>query len=176
MTIASGKRRGRGDDAIYWDESKGSYVGAISLGFTAAGARRRRTVRGRTKAEVRDKLKALRSEIDTGVTSSARYTVTEAVRKWLDVGLKGRAPKTIEKCRTLIDNHIVPQIGAARVRDLSADDVDDWLDSRATELATRTLREVLSILRRSITLAQRRELVASWSLSPWAPQAGRPRR
>jgi integrase len=160
MTTTSSKRRGRGDDAIYWDESKNSYVGAISLGFTAAGARRRRTVRGRTKAEVRDKLKALRSEIETGVTSSARYTVTEAVRKWLDVGLKGRAPKTIEKCRTLIENHIVPQIGAARVRDLSADDLDDWLESRATELATRTLREVLSILRRSITLAQRRELVA----------------
>jgi hypothetical protein len=92
MTSASRKRRGRGDDAVYWDESKGSYVGAISLGFTATGARRRRTVRGRTKAEVRDKLKALRSEIETGVTSSARYTVTEAVRKWLDVGLKGRDP------------------------------------------------------------------------------------
>jgi integrase len=160
MTTTSGKRRSRGDDAIYWDESKSSYVGAVSLGFTAAGARRRRTVRGRTKAEVRDKLKALRSEIETGVTSSARYTVTEAVRKWLQVGLKGRAPKTIEKCRTLIDNHIVPQIGAARVRDLTADDLDDWLEGRAAELATRTLRELLSILRRSITLAQRRDLVA----------------
>jgi integrase len=159
MTTTSGKRRGRGDDAVYWDESKGSYVGAVSLGYTAAGTRRRRTVRGRTKAEVRDKLKALRTEIETGVTSSTRYTVTEAVRKLLQVGLKGRAPKTIEKCRTLIDNHIVPQIGAARLRDLTADDLDDWLEGRATELATRTLRELLSILRRSITLAQRRDLV-----------------
>jgi integrase len=131
----------------------------VSLGYTVAGARRRRTVRGRTKAEVRDKLKALRTEIETAVTSSTRYTVTEAVRKFLQVGLKGRAPKTIEKCRTLIDNHIVPQIGAARVRDLTADDLDDWLEGRAAELATRTLRELLSILRRSITLAQRRDLV-----------------
>jgi integrase len=159
MTATSGKRRGRGDDAIYWDGSRGSYVGAVSLGCTAAGKRRRRKVYGKTKAEVRDGLKALRTEIETGVTSSARYTVTEAVRKWLDVGLKGRAPKTIEKCRTLIDNHIVPQIGAARVRDLTADDLDDWLEGRAAELATRTLRELLSILRRSITLAQRRDLV-----------------
>ena len=159
MTTTSSKRRGRGDDAIYWDESKGSYVGAVSLGYTAAGTRRRRKVYGRTKSEVRDRLKELRAEIETGVTSSARYTVTEAVRKWLAVGLKGRAPKTIEKCRTLIDNHIVPQIGAARVRDLTADDLDEWLEGRATTLATRTLRELLSILRRSITLAQRRDLV-----------------
>ncbi|MGH3798047.1 MAG: site-specific integrase [Pseudonocardiaceae bacterium] len=160
MTTTSGKRRGRGDDAIYWEESKGSYVGAISLGYTTAGKRRRRKVYGRTKADVRDKLKDLRAEIETGVTSSARYTVAEMVRKWLGVGLKDRAPKTIEKCRTLIDNHILPQIGATKLRDLTADDLDEWLESRAAELATRTLRELLSILRRSITLAQRRDLVA----------------
>lgn len=69
MTTTSGKRRGRGDDAIYWDESKGSYVGAVSLGYTAAGKRRRRKVYGKTKADVRDGLKELRAEIDTGVTS-----------------------------------------------------------------------------------------------------------
>ncbi|MGH3942518.1 MAG: site-specific integrase [Pseudonocardiaceae bacterium] len=160
MTSTSGKRRGRGDDAIYWDESKGSYVGAVSLGYTAAGKRRRRKVYGKTKAKVRDKLKELHTEIETGIISSARYTVAEMVRKWLDVGLKDRAPKTIEKCRTLIDNHLIPQIGAAKLRDLTADDLDEWLESRAAELATRTLRELLSILRRSITLAQRRDLVA----------------
>ncbi|MGH3976894.1 MAG: hypothetical protein ACRDS9_26780 [Pseudonocardiaceae bacterium] len=54
----NGKRRGRGDDAIYWDESKSSYVGAVSMGFTASGKRRRRKVYGRTKAEVRDRLKS----------------------------------------------------------------------------------------------------------------------
>ena len=41
------------------------------------GNRRRRKVYGRTKAEVRDKFKELRTEIETGVTSSARYTVAE---------------------------------------------------------------------------------------------------
>lgn len=159
-STASGKRRGRGDDAIYWEESKGSYVGAVSLGHTAAGKRRRRKVYGRTKADVRDKLKELRAEIETGVTSSARYTVTETVRRWLEVGLKGRDAHTVAKCRTLAENHIVPAIGAARLRDLSADDLDDWLEGKAAGLASSTLQEVLSILRRSITLAQRRDLVA----------------
>jgi integrase len=94
------------------------------------------------------------------VTSSARYTVTEAVRKWLDVGLKGRDPHTIDKCQILAEKHIVAAIGATRLRDLTADDLDDWLDGRAAVLATSSLREVLSILRRSILLAQRRDLVA----------------
>lgn len=153
------KRRGRGDDAIYFDESKNCWVGGVSLGYTASGKRRRRKVYGKTKTAVRDSLKALHVEIETGITTSARYTVAEAVRKWLE-GMNSHAPKTIEKCRTLIDNHIVPQIGAAKLRDLTADELDEWLQGRAAELATRTLRELLSILRRSITLAQRRDLVA----------------
>lgn len=159
MAHNGSKRRGRGDDSIYFDMAKNSFVGEVSLGYTAAGNRRRRKVYGKTKVEVRDKLKRLHVEIESGVTSSARYTVEDAVRKFLDVGLRGRAPKTTEKCRTLIDNHIVPQIGAAKLRTLSADDLDDWLEGRAAELATRTLRELLSIMRRSITLAQRRDLV-----------------
>lgn len=66
----------------------------------------------------------------------------------------------MDKCRSFAENHIVPAIGAAKLRDLTADDLDDWLDGKATELATSTLAQVLSILRRSITLAQRRDLVA----------------
>ncbi|HSZ31249.1 MAG TPA: hypothetical protein VK784_16020, partial [Pseudonocardiaceae bacterium] len=67
MTTTSGKRRGRGDDTNYWDKSKGCWVGEISLGYTAAGKRRRRRVYGRTKAEVRDRLKELHAEIEAGV-------------------------------------------------------------------------------------------------------------
>ncbi|MGH4000654.1 MAG: site-specific integrase, partial [Pseudonocardiaceae bacterium] len=94
------------------------------------------------------------------MTSSARYTVTNAVRKWLDVGLKGRDQGTVDKCRSFAETHIIPAIGAAKLRDLTADDLDEWLERKATELATSTLQQVLSILRRAITLAQRRDLVA----------------
>lgn len=154
------KRRGRGDDSIYFDEINKCYVGAISLGYTATGKRRRRSVRGRTKTEVRDKLKQLHGEIETGITSSARYTVAEAVDKWLNVGLKGRATGTVEKCRFYAESHIIPALGKAKLRDLTADDLDEWLEQKSAVLATSTLNQVLSILRRAITLAQRRDLVA----------------
>ena len=54
------RRRGHGEDAIYFAASKNRYVGAISLGFTPDGKRIRRKVSGKTKQEVRDKLKVLR--------------------------------------------------------------------------------------------------------------------
>jgi hypothetical protein len=55
LTQASlSKRRGQGEDSIYWDASKNRYVGAVSLGFSPAGARIRKKVTGRTKTEVPD--------------------------------------------------------------------------------------------------------------------------
>jgi hypothetical protein len=57
MTQVRGKRRGQGEDSIYCDSSKNRYVGAVSQGFSPVGRRIRQKVTGRTKAEVRDKLR-----------------------------------------------------------------------------------------------------------------------
>ncbi len=46
MTHAKGKRRGQGEDSIYWASSKSRHVGAVSLGFTSAGTRGTRLIRG----------------------------------------------------------------------------------------------------------------------------------
>ncbi len=51
-------RRPRGEDAIYFDAAKNRYVGSVSLGYRPDGKRIRRKVSGRTKQEVRDRLKA----------------------------------------------------------------------------------------------------------------------
>ncbi|WP_439675682.1 site-specific integrase [Embleya sp. MST-111070] len=161
MTEASKRPRkaGNGEDSIYWDASKNSYVGAISLGFAPSGKRLRPKVYGKTKTEVRAKIRDLRKELETGVKAPANYTVTDAVQDFLGRGLKGRDTKTVDKCRSLAENHITPFLGKAKLKALTADDVDDWLDNRADVLATRSLREVHSVLRRAILHAQRRDKV-----------------
>lgn len=161
MTDEATRRRkaGNGEDSIYWDESKNRFVGAVSLGYTPSGKRRRPKVYGKTKTEVRHKLRELKKELETGVKAPAHYTVGDAVTDWLARGLKGRDPETVKKCRILAEKHVLPFLGKARLKDLTADDVDDWLDDRSAALATRSLREVHSVLRRSITHAQRRDKV-----------------
>src|SRR5580704_17873967 len=97
MSETKVSRRGRGEDAIYFATAKNRYVGSVSLGYGADGKRTRRKVFGRTKQEVREKLKALHQELNAGATSSSTYTVREAVDDWLREGLDG----TSERTRTL---------------------------------------------------------------------------
>ena len=79
MPQTAARRRGHGEDASYFDAAKDRYVGAVSLGFGPDGKRLRRKVSGRTKQEVRDKLKALHAELDRGLRTSSTYTVRQAV-------------------------------------------------------------------------------------------------
>jgi hypothetical protein len=89
-------RRPRGEDAIYFATAKNRYVGSVSLGYGPDGKRIRRKVLGKTKQEVRDRLKALRDELNAGVRSSSTYTVrdasTTAFARGLMARLSGRAP------------------------------------------------------------------------------------
>jgi hypothetical protein len=97
MSETKVSRGSRGEDAIYFATAKNRYVGSVSLGYGADGKRTRRKVFGRTKQEVREKLKALHQELNAGATSSSTYTVREAVDDWLREGLDG----TSERTRTL---------------------------------------------------------------------------
>jgi len=99
MADASGRRRGHGEDAVYFAADKNRYIGAVSVGFGPDGRRVRRTVSGRTKQEVRDKLKALHAELDAGVQSPAGYTVQAAMDAWLEQGLSGRSARTVQLYR-----------------------------------------------------------------------------
>ena len=69
MSETTVRRRGHGEDGIYLDAARNRYVGAISLGYGPDGKRIRRKVSGKTKQEVRAKLKELRDHL----TKNADY-------------------------------------------------------------------------------------------------------
>jgi integrase len=106
------------------------------------------------------KLKEILRDHEDGLTIAPHgYTVADVVKDWLAFGLNGRSPQTIEKCTILANTHVIPSLGARKLRELSADDVDRWLATKARELSTRSLREVRSVLKRSIDRAQARDKV-----------------
>jgi integrase len=163
-------------EATIYPEGDG-YTGTISLGFDAAGRRQRVKRKGRTKAQVKDKLREVVEDLEAGVTAAEGYTVQAAISDFLDQGMKGKSPETISNYRSLADHHLIPHLGAAKLKKLTADDLDRWMDGRASELSNRTLRLVHQILERAIRHDQARDKVrrnvASLIIVPEG-QEGRP--
>jgi integrase len=158
MTDTPSRRRGHGEDAIYFDAAKNRYIGAVSLGFGPDGKRTRRKVSGRTKAEVRDKLKALHAELDRGLRTSAAYTVRQAVDDWLEGGLPGRAERTRSVYREAL-KPLMGEIGSRPLRELTAGDVRAGLEALSDHLSTRYLQIAKTSLARTIRYAEAHDLV-----------------
>jgi integrase len=180
VTEARGKRRGQGEDSIYWDSSKNRYVGAVSLGFSPAGTRIRRKVTGRTKAEVRDKLRELHQEVASGLKTSHTYTVNDALDDWLAQDLDGVSARTVVLYRDTIAPMLREQLGTARLRELTAGDVQAALTALASRVSTRTVQISRNVLARAIRRAERDGLiarnVAALAKLPRGQRAGRPSR
>ena len=87
------RRRGSGEDSIYKDGDR--WRGAVSLGYDAGGRRVRKKVSGRTRAEVIDKLRKLRQQVDSWVVPDERLTVQAFLDRWLTVNLPAASPSRL---------------------------------------------------------------------------------
>lgn len=153
-------RRSRGDGGLYWEESRQRWVGRYTVGYTPAGKRIVKKVTDKTKTGAKNKLRELVRDHEDGIANGKHnYTVEQTVRDWLDYGGNGVSAKTIETRRILAETHVISSLGARRLRELSAEDVDRWLAEKARTLSTSTLGRVKSILRRAIARAQARDKV-----------------
>jgi hypothetical protein len=155
--MASG-RRGHREDSIYFDQANGYWVAAVSLGYSPDGKRRRRTVRGRTKTEVREKLRTLHEDISSNVQAPAAYTVRQAIEDWLEDGLDGRSEATITKYRYVL-MPVTKKIGRAVLRELTANDVRRALTSLSKEQSSATVAIAHNALTRAIRHAESRDKV-----------------
>lgn len=150
------KRRSRGDGGLHWDEKRAS---------------------GTTKTAAKAKLKEVLRDFEDGLAIvPTGYTVRDAVMDWLAYGLSGRDKSTVETNTTLCNTHVIPSLGARKLRDLSADDVDRWLADKAKVLSTRSLEAIRSCLNRAVKRAMARDKVKRNVVELCSVPAGRPGR
>ena len=153
-------RRARGDGGLHWDDKRQRWIASVTTGYDGRGKRVTRRASGKTKTEAKTKLRELLRDQDDGVpTPVDGYTVADAVAYWLTYGLRGRDEATVSNYTTLAKTHILPTLGRRKLRELSAEDVDQWLTTESRQYSTRTLRLLHSILSRSIRNAQARDKV-----------------
>ncbi|NMR21153.1 tyrosine-type recombinase/integrase [Cellulomonas fimi] len=173
------RRRENGQGAISYDAHAGCWIGLLDVARDE-GRRVRTKVRGRTRAEVRDKLDALRVQREAGIDIGARtLTVGQLIDLWFERGAPVDVTEnTIYNYQKILLGHVAPAIGEVRVSELKASDVEKMLDDMAGRgMSASSLRHALNLTRRVLKFAVRRDLamrnVADAVLTPRGPKAER---
>ena len=147
------QRRPHGEGSVYWDERRQRYLAAKVVGYDARGKRIVRRGSGKTEAAALRALRDRIKEYEAGIRVGAdRYTVKQAVADWLELGQGKAGERTTEKHEYLA-RHVVEHLGARKLKDLRADEVERWLLTLADLQSTRTLRETRSVLNRAVRRA-----------------------
>ncbi|CAM3615035.1 site-specific integrase [Isoptericola cucumis] len=171
------QRRSRGEGTVYWDEQRQRYMARQTVGYDGRGKPIRKTGSGKTESAALKALRARVREYEAGILPDARrVTVSAVVEDWLAFARSSVSARTQQGNEIHYLLHIKPHLGGRRVRDLRPDEIDRWLVSLAPKLSTSTLKQVRSVLKRSIDRAMKRGLAERnvVDLSP-APK-GRPGR
>lgn len=156
-------RRSPGEGSVY-QLADGTWRGFVDLGWRG-GRRRRKYVRGRTKAEVQREVRRLAREAEEGRLSPERApTLTAWLERYLDeVAAPKVRPSTLHRYRQEVRLYIGPSLGRIRLDKLAPDRISDFYQEQLRQLSPGSVRRLHALLRRSLSVALR------WKLITWNP-------
>jgi integrase len=157
----SRKRRGRSEGSIY-QRADGTWTASVSLGYDGKGKRQRRTVYGKTKKEVQDKLRSEQDRSGKNTLPEAdKMTVKEFLERWLENTVKPQvAPTTHNRYEQHVRLHLVPHLGRFRISKLTALHVEQlYADMTTAGASTHEQRKVGTALRTALKHAVRHRLI-----------------
>jgi integrase len=148
------RRRANGEGGIY-KRSDGLWTAQISLGWKPGGKRVRKSVYGRTQAEVRDKLRAvLRDKADGAVIrTDGRITVADYLSRWMQAIAPSVRVRTRAIYQGQIDRHILPDLGGLRLTDLTPDGLQLFFNRKGEKLSPQSVINLRSMLRAALNQA-----------------------
>ena len=147
------KKRGNGEGTIY--RRKNSGWAAQCTVWTGKG-RTRRTLYGKTRAEVSEKLtKALAGRNGGMVYEAGKLTVGEHLDRWLRDSVKGTVKETTHANYSYITRvHISPALGHVKLKSLTPAHVRGFYGEKArTNLSAATVKKMHVVLRKALSQA-----------------------
>jgi integrase len=153
-------RRGNGEGTIY-RRSDGRWEGRIDLGYVN-GRRVRRSVYGRTRREVQEKLRKALSDVSRGLPLlDERTTVGAFLEQWLETVRNRIRPTTYRSYEQVVRVHLIPFLGAITLAKLQPHHVHQLVSSRLERgLSPRTADYCRVVLRAALNDALKWGLIA----------------
>ncbi|MGY1794737.1 tyrosine-type recombinase/integrase [Geodermatophilus sp. SYSU D00525] len=154
-------RRANGEGSIF-RRKDGTWSAELSY-RDDHGTLKRRTVHGKTQAEVRAKLREVRERIESGApVKDASMTVAAWLEDWITKSLAAsdRKQATKDLYATLARTHLAPTVGTISLGRLRPSDVEALIvTKRDAGLAASTVRTIYTVLRAALDVAARDGLI-----------------
>lgn len=157
------KRRGAGEGSIY-QRAVGTWCATVSVGYDSQGSRKRRTLFGKTKQEVQEKLRAFAKDIaHSRDIEPQRIKLAQYLDRWLRDAAKPRVRETtFANYERVVKNHIKPHLGGVPLAKLTAFQIHGMYSSlKSAGKSAETIRLTHAVLHRSLKQA------VKWRLIPF---------
>lgn len=114
----------------------------------------RRSVYGRTQAEVREKLTEITSQVDHGTyTKPSRMRLRAWLEIWTQDYLCGVKASTVKLYADYVRLYIAPALGATRLEELKQHDLQRFFNGLAARLSPKTVKNISGVLHAALDVA-----------------------
>lgn len=153
------KRRGHGEGSIY-QRKDGRWCASIYLGMVN-GKRKHKTIYGKTRKEVAEKLKTALHDQQQGINiAPARMTVAQFLETWLEQIVKvSNRPRTYESYRNTVNKYLIPHLGNHQLTKLTPAHVQTMLNTLHAAGLSRTVPYARAVLVIALNIAVKWEYV-----------------
>ncbi|MDK2933586.1 MAG: hypothetical protein PWP27_1396 [Clostridiales bacterium] len=154
-------RRGNGEGSIT-KVRENLWMGRVMIGYKSDGKPNRKSIYGKTRKEVQDKLVALLNEINTGTyVEPTKITLIQWLQDWLkkykSIKLK---PLTYDLYEILIQTSIKSEIGNILLKDLRPAHIQGFYNTKYSDgYSPSTIRKFHAVLRGALEQAVRNNLI-----------------
>lgn len=163
-------RNANGEGTIYQCQSPTSkhykkWIGQITIGTNPnTGNPIRKSVYGKTRPEVKEKMRDIMEELGKGIDLQAHYLFSEWITGWMeDYKKMNLRLSTWENYATNIKTHIMPTLGHIYLRDIKPGDIQRLYNKmRKEKKAPATIRRCHQIIRSCLEQAENNKII-SWN-------------
>jgi len=137
------------------------WKGAVTVGYLENGREDRRWASGKTQAEVREKLEALKTARNGGMLAAHGVpTVAAYLDDWLShLEAQGKARNTLSDYRRVIEKRLKPALGKKPLDKLSVLDLERSVSGVVKAVSGSEGQRTLKVMRQALTQAVRWQLI-----------------
>ena len=149
------KKRGQNEGTIFKRKDKDIWVAQISI------QGKRISKYGKTQSECREWIRKMQNQVDDGLTiAGAQKTLAKYLEEWLLVHATSIRPKTAEQYNQICKQHIIPNLGSIKLKDLQAGHIQSLYSKKlASGTSKRTVVLIHAVLMRSLKQAEKMGII-----------------